>query len=213
MKGSDKSIANLARHEIIQSLTIWITKDAVSGEYPTMLHGQVAAIRIVTDRGQNVTFCPSIDPNFLDTCLKTQYQADPYQGLAAVSWVLNSRFDRVRTIFSPKTPEHIFAIKPELYAAFSQIQKLPFELILGDGCYDKLTKVVGHIDASAFRGFTFAYKSGQTWIIGDNHSHEVQSFEIPESDRIVGLSLRTAKGIQEISVTLPRQYPLTRSLC
>ncbi|PLB53887.1 hypothetical protein P170DRAFT_460202 [Aspergillus steynii IBT 23096] len=84
MEGSHEFTVDIASDESIQCVTVWITKDAMSGEYFGMYQGQVAAIRISTDHGQNLTFCPSADLNVLNTCLKTQYQATPYQELFEV---------------------------------------------------------------------------------------------------------------------------------
>lgn len=89
MDGSDEFTVDLDHNENIQNLTTWITKDAMSANCVGICQGQVAAIRIETNRGQDRTFCPIEDPNVLGSCLKTQYQASPYQSLVRPHSITN----------------------------------------------------------------------------------------------------------------------------
>lgn len=66
---------DLSPSEGVSRLTIWITKEGMSGNYPGVRQGQVAAIRIDTDHERTVTFRPPVAQDDLQDCLLHQYQA------------------------------------------------------------------------------------------------------------------------------------------
>ncbi|KAJ5702050.1 hypothetical protein N7488_009598 [Penicillium malachiteum] len=101
--------------EAIQSLNIWLTPVGRSSGCRGPKVGQVTVILIETSDSRNMKFCLSRDEPLPREMLVDQYQSDPGCGedLNAISWVLNSRCDRIRAVASTNTERRPEILVPE----------------------------------------------------------------------------------------------------
>jgi hypothetical protein len=108
----------------------------------------------------------------------------------AISWILNSSYDRVRAILSTKVFEsHSLLLVPSQGPPFDQVQKLFFDEILQDGSRDRITSIVAHFEREIITGLAFIYRSNQRRTVGNTTTNDHQTVHVLEGGQIVRFSV------------------------
>lgn len=93
---------------------------------------------------------------------------------------------------------------PHLPPAFSQVQKIPFDVGCGPCVCDRLVRVIAHLRDQGICRIEFAYESGKTISVGEpENMEEYHIIDFPKSGQIVGLSSVVGENtIKELKVCL-----------
>ncbi|KAJ5627219.1 hypothetical protein N7528_004646 [Penicillium herquei] len=204
--------------EAIQSLTIWLTPVGRSSVCRGLKLGQVTVILIETSDSRNMKFCLSLDESRPREMLVDQYQSDPECGedLNAISWVLNSRCDRIRAVVSTNTERRPEILVPEQgYPPYDQIRRLYFMRANSDGSSDTINSIKAFIQDQAIIGIVYVYRSGKTAKLGEVNTNTSQRIEIPLDSQVVGLSIVVDESrLRKIEIELQSSgQPMTSKLC
>lgn len=174
--------------EKVKSLTIWLTPMGFSTECQGMETGQVTAIHIETTRSRRVTFHSPGFHTLPPRKLQDQYQSNTGEELAAISWIFNVSFDRIRAVVSGDRSQRSQMV-PEQHPPFDQVQKLYFETQSDDGCRETMVTAEAYFRDRTIVGLVFVYSSGRRASIGDFDVATRQTVRFSQDAQIVGLSV------------------------
>ncbi|KAJ5720626.1 uncharacterized protein N7483_008560 [Penicillium malachiteum] len=99
-----------------------------------------------------------------------QYQSDPEsgEGFTAISWVLSSRYDRIRAVASPNTRRRPEILVPEQSTPpYDQLRRLYFMQTNSDGTVETTNSIKAFIRDQAIIGIVFVYQSGKIAKLGE----------------------------------------------
>lgn len=187
-----------SRDEKVQSLTIRLTPMGFNGHRPGMKLGQVAAIQIETTYSRSVTFKSTQERSTPAEFLHRQSLVDHYHSgsdsgeeIVAISWILNSLYDRVRAVSSVNTNRPAPVSVPERPPPSDRIQKLYFTRYSSEnGDRETVVATEAFFRDQAITGIIFIYPSGKRAKIGgfdDAAFHQTVHF--PPDSRVVGISV------------------------
>ncbi|KAK2757006.1 hypothetical protein FQN54_004974 [Arachnomyces sp. PD_36] len=168
--------------ERIERLTIWLSKDGSSARLKGFALGRVVAVDIGTSHSRTKLFKPQGDYPVLADCQLTQYQSNGYEELTGISWILNSCYDRVHAIATPKAAVVPFSMVPRCLPPLDQFQKLFFDN--HDGHSDMVRRIIGHFHCKFLKGITFCYGPGKSKYLGSTETEHQRDIDILEGERI-----------------------------
>lgn len=198
----------LAPDEDVQSLLIQLTPMGFSTECPGMEVGQVTAIHIETTHSRSVTFRSPDSGSLPPQKLQHQYQSNPAENLAAISWIMNEPSDRVRAVMSTNGRQKAAILVPELQPPFDQVQKLRFEQS-ATGCSEAVVAVEACFRDAAIIGLCFVYASGARTCVGDVDTDARETVRFARDARVIGLSVAVSEGeLVEIEFEVERDEPV-----
>ncbi|CAG8192000.1 unnamed protein product [Penicillium salamii] len=202
----------LSRGEKVQSLTIRLTPMGFNGERPGMKLGQVTAIQIETTYSRSMTFKSTQEEtrpaeSFDRQSLQDHYHSDPDSGdeIVAISWILNSHYDRLRAVFSVNTNRPAPVSVPERAPPSDQIQKLYFTRYNRDnGDWETVVAVEAFFRDQSIVGIVFIYPSDRRAKIGSfDDALFRQTVHFPLDSRVVGIWItHTDYEMRNIEFTL-----------
>ncbi|KAK2768311.1 hypothetical protein FQN54_000164 [Arachnomyces sp. PD_36] len=190
----------IAPGENIVKLSIWYFREAPCEDMLLMgsWKGKVAAVRFETSNGRIMSFSHTRSKCFtgrvhsitLDLVLN-EFQANFYETLYGLSWVLNRKFDCIHGAMKPNRRAFIGTLVPIAATPRGEVHKIYFD-INHLGQKDRLSRIIAHRlpDRDSIMGFSFVYDSKTQRTIGYTSDYKSRSIDIIPGSQIVEFSTR-----------------------